>query len=377
MNNNLIESNKISSIQLGLINITYVLSTSDVFLPAFVAKEAKQDSWISVLIATMSSLLIVFIQLAISNKYPNKTITQYSCDILGRFLGKFIGVLYVYFYFFAAYAVTRELGEIFVISFNPVAPISVYSIFTITIAGYAVYKGITAIARINTILLPLGIFVLMFIACINIPIIDLNYFLPVMYKGIKPVLKGSILIQTWLIETFIILQLIPYVKDKKSVNRNIIASVIFLSLSLQVGVMTIGIFGPLTGKVLFPALQFAKYSSIGYYIKNLDISIMAVWVSGIFIKISVSYYLTVLSLSQLLELKSYKQYIIPIGILIMCFSILAANSISELIYELHYIVPFYIFTMTAIIPALLLIISLVKDNLFKEPSSKTNTNEEL
>ncbi len=378
-NKGVLEKGRISVLQLLLLNITFIISTADVFPPAFVAQDASQDSWLSVIFGTASALLMINVMISLSLRYPNKTIVQYACDIVGKPLGKVIGALYVYFYFHVNHVVSRELGEIFVTSFNPTSPVALYVILIMPVAAYAVYKGLEVIARLNEILLPVGIFVLILIGIINIPKMNLMYFLPILYNGIYPVIKGGIVIQTWILETFIVLQLIPFVKEKQSIRKYINGSVVFLGLGLQVGVLTIAVMGPLTGSFLLPALTFVKYASIGQYINNLDISIMVVWVSGIFIKISLAYYLTVLSLSQLFEFKTMKPIIVPVGIISICFAIAAVANIPDLLFSLHYILPFYMLTMTFIIPAILLAIALVKDKLSqlnKDTATEPSINEQ-
>ncbi|MFZ5988485.1 MAG: GerAB/ArcD/ProY family transporter, partial [Bacillota bacterium] len=148
---------KISSLQFMFLIITLVIATADVFLPAFVAQEAERDSWISAIIGTISSLVIVNIFIALALRHPDKTFIEYSCDILGKPLGKLCGFIFLYYVFMVTVMVTKQLGEIFVTSFNPEAPILIYIISVILVASYAVGKGIEVISRVNEILLPIGL----------------------------------------------------------------------------------------------------------------------------------------------------------------------------------------------------------------------------
>lgn len=341
--------------------VTYIISTATVFLPAFVAQEAKEDSWLSVVFGTIFALIIVNISISLGLKYPDKTIIHYACDITGNIIGKVIGVSYVYMFALIAWAVTRELEDIFVIAFNPEAPILAIGIITILVATYAVFSGLEVIARLNELLLPLGIIVLFFIALLNIPNIKLSHLQPVLYNGIYPSLKGSMFILSWLVETLIILQIIPYVKEKERIRKYTNISLVFLGCSLMIGVLTIATFGVnLTSKFLFPALQYVRLASIGPYIQNLDVMIMMVWISGIFIKISLSYYLTATALSQVTNSKSHKNYIIPIGFIVIILSVASSRMLVEHLYFLKYILPFYFLVMTLVIPLILLLISALR-----------------
>lgn len=368
-----LEKGRITALQLAFLIITTVIATADVFLPAYVAQEAKQDSWLSVIMGTAEAIIAANLILALGLSYPDKTIIQFSCDILGKPLGKLVGFLYVIFSLFICYAVTGELGEIFVISFNPSSPVVLYSTFSVVVAAYAVLKGLEVIARINDLLLPFGLLVLGFVALLNVPKMHMENFLPILYNGFYPSIKGGFLIQAWLLEVVFVLYLIPFVRDKKKIRKHINISMLVLCVSLMFGVMTIAVLGVLTERYMFPALQYIRYASIGRYVQNLDISIMVLWVSGIFVKIAITYYCTVLSCAQLLGFKDYKSLIVPIGLLIIAFSLDSTRMVTDMIHLTHYITPLYAFIMAVILPALLLSISLIKNKLRDTASAKAQT----
>ncbi len=372
--NQIQERGKISAFQLSLLVFTAVISTSDVFLPAFVAQEAKQDSWISVLIGTALSLIVINVFLTLGLKYPNRTLIQYSSDIMGKLIGKLIGFLYILYFLSIAFTVTRQMEELFVSDFNPNAPIIPFGLISVAVAAYALFHGLEVIARVNEFLLPFGLLILLFIAIINIPNMDFNNFLPILYKGIYPVVKGGLLIQGWVIEIIFLLQIIPFITNKNKIRKYISISTAALGISLETGVLVIAVFGPITGKLIFPALNYIRFASLGPYIHNLDISILVVWIAGIFIKISIFYYVSVHSISQLFGFKSYKSTIVPVGVLLVLFSVISFKMLSQVLYFLHFIYPVCSFMMAFIIPCLLLFTSFIKDKL-KGSGSKPKAKE--
>lgn len=357
------EKGKISVFQLTLLIFTIVIATADVLLPAFVAQEAKQDSWIAVIIGTISSLILVNLFLTLGLKYPNKTIVEYAVDILGVPLGKLVGFIYAYSLIFFTGTVVRKLGEIFVTSFNPDAPIYLFSITIMIVAAYSVYGGIEVIARVNEVLLPIGVIVLLLTGILNVAQMDFQRFLPILYDGWVPPLKGGLLVQTWLLKSFILLQLIPYVKDeeKKKIRKHINIVTVLLGQGLMIGVLAIAIFGPITEKLLFSALEYVRFVDLGPFLERFDVLIMLVWIAGIFINIVLYYYSAVLGLSQLLKLKTYRPMVTPVGVIIVSFSIIFARTMADITHFFHYIYPFYMFTVAAGIPFLLLVVSYLKD----------------
>ncbi len=355
------EKGRISALQLGFLIVTFVIATSDVFLPGFVYEEAAQDSWLSVLIGTAASILLVLVFLQLGLDHPDRTFIQYTCDILGKPLGKAAGLFYVYFFINLCEAVTRELSEILVIAFNPVAPIFVYNLVTLLVAAYAVSRGLEVIARVNQILLPAGITILVLITFVNLPNMDLVNYMPVLAAGLAPPLRGSVLIQAWILESFFILQLIPYVKEKNKIRKYTIFSILIIGMGLMLGITIIAVFGPLTGKLLFPALEFVRFAKIGKYLQNLDITIMGVWLTGIFVKVTVALYISLQSLVQVFEIKGSNHLIIPMVILVLALSSAPAR-VVEIYHFAHYILPFYTFFAAFIIPSLILLVSKLRKN---------------
>ncbi len=365
----MLEKGKISSLQLSFLMLVLMIATIDVFLPAYVAQEAKRDAWISVILGTAAATVIIYIFLLLGLRYPEKTLLQYACDILGKPLGKAVGLVYIYFFLMAAWTVTRELGELFLIAYNPDSPMIVYSIVVIMVAAYAVTMGLEVIARINELFLPLGLIILIFIPLINIPNMDFKNFLPVLADGIKPAIRGSILIQAWIIEAVVVLQLIPFVSDRAGIKKNIFVAVLILGLAMEAGVLTIAVYGQLTEHLMFPALLFVRLARLGQYIEKMDILIIGVWTIGIFLKITIFYYVSVLSISQFFGFRSYRYMIIPAGVLIIVLSIASADNIAGINRYIQTIFPFFSLTVSFVIPALLLLISTLRSKTEKSPKS--------
>jgi len=354
---------KISSRQLSFLVVTFVIATADVLLPAYVAQDAGPDSWLCVVAAAIFCFAATFLMLALGMKYPGKTIIRYSCDILGKPLGKIAGFLYVFYFFYIGAGSVAQLNNIYISAFNPEVPPAVIGVITLLVAFFAVSKGIEAISRVNEILLPFGLGILALIAMANIPNSDLNNYRPVLADGIAPVLKGAFVIQGWLLEVSLILQLIPFVKDKGGIKKGILISIAVLSSGMQLGVLTLAVFGPLTAKFLFPALEYVRFASLGKFINNLDISIIGLWIAGIFIKISAAYYAAASAVSQLFGFKSYRRILAPLGLMIIAQSANFPERIPGMLVTTHYIFPFFSLSMGFLLPAALFAASFIKDRL--------------
>ena len=93
------EKVRISPNQITVIIITLIISTVDIFLPNFVAREAKKDSWLSVIIAVAAVLPVVLIHLMLYRKYRESTLIE-ICKKTGGKVSEYFSV-YRMFYIFA------------------------------------------------------------------------------------------------------------------------------------------------------------------------------------------------------------------------------------------------------------------------------------
>lgn len=92
------EEGIISNRQAALLVVNTILPTSFMFLPSIMYQQARQDTWISVLLITVFGLAAGLIFASLGSRFPGRTIIQYSETILGRLPGKIIAFTYLFFF---------------------------------------------------------------------------------------------------------------------------------------------------------------------------------------------------------------------------------------------------------------------------------------
>lgn len=333
-----LDPGKISARQLMFIIMTVIISTADIFLPAVVATIAGRDSWISVIIATAEALVVAAVAVALALRFPKKTIIQICQIVLGKWVGWLIAFILFYnmFLFLFANSVS-SVSVILKVVFLPNTPLSVFIILMVLISAYAVNQGIEVIARVTELLLPLGIGILILVGLLVSPQVQLDNFLPIMADGIGPVLKGATRLLSFLGEVMIILMLVPYLNEPNRLFSTVAWSVVLLGGFLFIGVLAIGIFGAYqTAIMTFPALEMVRHIKIGNFLEHLDAIIFTIWIGGIYIKAVVIYYISCISLAQLIGCKSYRSLIIPLGVYISASTLAWTYDINSIIkYETH------------------------------------------
>ncbi|TVY11394.1 GerAB/ArcD/ProY family transporter [Paenibacillus cremeus] len=71
------------------------------------------------------------------------------------------------------------------------------------------------------------------------------------------------------------------------------------------------LFGNITSSLTYPAIGAASYISIGNFLTRLESVVMALWVAGAFLKLSVYYYALALGSAQWSRLNDYPLLLFP------------------------------------------------------------------
>lgn len=358
---NFIEKGRITSRQMAMLLFTLIISTIDVYMPAVVAGVAGRDAWIAVILAVLYALIIWAVAIALASRFPRQTIIHYSRELLGPLLGSLVGILQVIFFFFIGASITRILADIMKTSFMPYTPMVVFTISVMLVASYAASGGLEVIARLNEILLPLGLAALIFVGFGSLPQVDFGNFLPVMEQGLGPVNWGGVVLVSILAEIVIVLMLYPYLSDQTRAGVNGLWALLGLGAAMQIGVLAIGLFtAEVTAAMNFPALEMVRAIRLGPLMTHPDVVIVAVWVGGIFIKLALLYYVVTLGLAQWLGLNSYQFLLAPVGIWMVVYSLVAYHSLADFWVLETKVFPGYALFHTFLIPLFLLLVAWVR-----------------
>ncbi|SFR09778.1 GerAB/ArcD/ProY family transporter [Desulfoscipio geothermicus] len=357
----MLEDGKISNKQAVFLIINTILATSIIFLPSAIYKEARQDAWISIIPVTAFGVVAGLIIASLGIRFPRRTIIQYSGDIVGKPLGKVIGLIYTLFFIYINTFIIREIADMFNTNFMPETPISVFSIGIVFAAAYAIRSGLEVLARMGEIISPFVLVMLLLIVALIYPEIDTKLFFPVLEKGFIPVLKGAYPPALFFSETIIMVMLIPYLNKPSGAKASIAKAILIIGLfQLMIMATVTGVLGGLTADMNFPTLMLARYISLADLIERVEPLIMLTWIAGGFIKISVFYYCAVLAAAQWLNLREYKALVLPIGVLLTTLSIILWENIAQLSEQIFKRVPPYFLTIEVGIPLILLVLAILR-----------------
>ncbi|MFK2826919.1 endospore germination permease [Bacillus sp. B190/17] len=365
------EKGKISALQMAMLLYPAVVATAILSVPSITAAYAKQDLWLSPILASIGGFMPVFMAFLLYKIYPGQTIIQMSEQIIGRLFGKVFIFFILFFYIQITGQILRVYAEFIVGSFLLKTPISVMIASMTFLCALTVYGGLEVVGRAGQLFFPL--FVIPFLLFIPIvsPNFELGNILPVLERGIVPSMKGAVVLSGWFAEFFLISFLFPFLKDQdKGMKYGMITVSAVMVTLVIVNLVVLLTLGAATASKAYPVLNVARYIGYGDFFENVESVIMAVWIIGAFVKISVFYYAAALGTAQWLNLADYRPIVWPLGVLIVQFSFWSLPNMMEINHYNVATFPFYSLFIQMVLPLLLLVIAIIRKR--KQAASQTS-----
>lgn len=358
----MIEKGRISSFQMGII-LMYptILGTAILIVPSISGKYAGRDLWLSPVWASSVGFLVMYVVYKLHQLYPKQTIIQYSEQILGVIPGKMLGFAYLLFLLHTTGIIFREYADFVIGIFLNKTPMVVGIGSLAMICAVAVRGGVEVLGRAAQVFFPLFVLPLLGMIIMLVPELKVNKMLPVLENGIVPSLMGALSPQAWFSEFMLASFLLPCLSDhEQGLKWGMLSVGAVMTTLTAVNLTILLLFGENSKNFVYPVLVAARYISIADFFEHLEAFVMAIWVAGIFVKVTVFYYALALGLAQWINLSDYRPTVLPLGLLLTAFAFWSIPSFADITHFLDTIFPFYGTFMLAVIPSLLLLIAMVR-----------------
>lgn len=314
---------KISPRQYMIVTALFTIGDGILYVPSWLATEAKQDAWIGALLGMVEGLLLAWLYMTLAKRFPQITITEYSKKLLGKWLGAAAALLYVVYFLTDASLILMEIGDFITTQVMPETPIeAVLILFAVSIV-IGTRLGAETISRSSELLFPW--FILLF--CILIfflwPQIKIEQIHPVLGGGIKPVVSGNLRFFGNMEEAVILLMLFPFVnqpgKAAKAYTIGLLIGIFILSVLTLMAILVLG--DSLTALYGYPSYALAQKISVGDFFERIEAIMAFMWFITVYTKIVICYYAASLGLAGLLGLKSHRILTLPLGIVMYHFAL--------------------------------------------------------
>lgn len=296
--------------------------------------EAKQDMWISILLAILLTIPMVYIYSKVISIFPGKNLYEISEIALGKILGNILNILYILYFFYLGSLAIRNITEFVQIVSFPETPQYFSVLWLILLSFYMVKCGIEVFGRWTRLVIPFLLFLIFLITISSFPKLNFENIQPILYNGWKPVLHSTFSIFTFPFgETVLFLSLLHTLEDhKKSFKVFSIGLGISGILILIINLRNIFLLGfPNLSDIYFPTYYANTLVSIGHFFQRIEIiSAIGLMLSGL-PKVCACLFAVSIGVNQLFKQSDYRIFAAPMGILMGISSMAIYQNSMEMI----------------------------------------------
>jgi len=317
-----IDKGRISGLQFMFLIACYYQASS--LLTAFQTGVTKQDTWIMVLIGSILSLPFLWAVRTLMVTFPDKNLIQILSEVYGPVIGKILGLLYLWYFLTVASLNLMDLADFTKGTIMTRTPSPVMAAVCILVASIAVRRGIRLVAKYGPLFTIIAAFIFVLSTLLVVNQIKLEHYLPIFSLPPKKYLQGAHISTTIPFGEHITFLMIhpAALLSRRDTGK-------YLFLGFAVGALTlfittlrdIGVLGNTVDLFTVPSLMTLRLVHVGPTISRTEILFSVIFMILLFFKITVLFYVTVLTVAQLFNIKSYQHLILTVGSLIVVYGI--------------------------------------------------------
>lgn len=317
--------------------------------------ETKNDAWITAIVGMLFSIPFYFVYSRILSIFPGKDLFEILDLVFGRYIGKFVALLYIVYAFHLGALVTRNFGEFVSTLGMPETPIFVALLTVGIVCIVGVRLGTEVIGRTCAYLIIVVFAIIVFVQVLAIPQMHFNYIKPVFYTPLPKIIRGAFSVFSFpFAETVVLMGTFSALKSKKSPYK-VYFTGLFLAGFIIVFVTMRNIF--LLGKSFwlfyFPSYMAVSQIEIGRFIQRIEVAVSFVFAVAAFTKISICLHTACKGIGRVFGLKDYRPLTINVGLLMIYFSFIVFDNIMDMSYSAFNVYPYFAFPFQAVIPLIL------------------------
>ncbi|KGR91316.1 spore gernimation protein [Ureibacillus massiliensis 4400831 = CIP 108448 = CCUG 49529] len=367
------EKVKLSPFELSVLTILFTAGTTFLVIPSSMTAESEQDAWLSALIGMAICTGLAYFFIVCGRAMGDKNYIQYLEDVYGKILGKIMGILYVFFSFIGTATLLSYFGFFTTTQMLPNTPIEIMHILLALLVIFVVRAGLEVLARTGEQLIIWVILLLLTLIIFLMPEFKHEHLTPLYEASAMNHLKAALnFVATAGFPLVLFLMIYP-----KHINRPdhakwnfITGTIIGTGAVTIIIILCILVLGPsTTARQLYPSYVLAKTVSIFDIIERIESIIGGIWVITIFFKTAIYFYACAVGFAQVLEVKTYRFLVIPMGVLAALYATVVYPNIE---YMIHWDSSYWI-SYTAIMGFVLPLITLIVDKMKKAIKSKKAT----
>ena len=335
------------------------------------ASEAKQDTWIGVILAFALSIPLIWVHSEILKLYPGRNYFGNVLRALGGPVGKAVSLLMLLFIFHLSGLVLRVFAEFIHIVNMTDTPLSAIAVFVSAVGVYVLSNRLYVLTRVSKFAFPLLVVTVGITIVLSLQNMELKNIQPILHSGFGNLTAGTL---SSLAVTYGELVICAPMFGELSRKENIFPTFFrgalwgFLIL-LGADLRNLLVLGYSAGTYAFPSYEAVSTVKLGDFFTRIEALIGINLLLAGFVKSCVMVFTACKGLAEVFGYQDYEPLVAPSTLLILTISELVHNNTEELFgwirYFTYYSIPFQI-----LIPVLVLIVGRIRKRAGKLPGSE-------
>ncbi|CAH1195217.1 Spore germination protein YndE [Paenibacillus allorhizoplanae] len=370
----------ISVRQFTILIILGVIGDSILIMPTILAASAKQDAWLSMLLAIFLGFIAAGLFAGIANKLRRRRLFNLLRLQLGVWIGSFFIVLFLFEFYMCSLTLLSEMSQFMTTQLMPETPVNAINAVFLLVIIIAYRYGVEAFARMGELLFSVFMLLFLILVVLLLPQVDFANLEPIAIEGIGPIWRGSLMaFSTAFAEMVMFLMLVSNVTGHASLTKPIVigfaigGAILFVTVVLCLLVLGTH----LMETKYYPTFVLAQKITIGHFLERLEAVMAFLWFISVFYKTLLLFFALISGLAQLFQLKESHMLTIPIGMLILVGTISGTPNITVYNDILQRYYGRFDIVFCIFIPALLLILFYIHDLRDKRKKGTQNDSELL
>jgi len=324
---------------------------------------AKQDAWIAIIIAISYSIILVLMFSKILSLYPGKDLFDILQIVMGKFLGKILSILMVWFFFHDASLIFRIIADFTNTLVFPDTPVVFPMIFFAMLVIWGLKAGIEVLGRWAEFFSWVIISIVIIVPLLSITQMDISRLKPILSNGVGPLLNGAFSSFTYPFGQIIVFTMIfsniSKVKNyKKAFIIGLLIGGALIILTVLRNLLVLG--NGTVSRLYFHSTMAVSLIRLGF-LQRLEMTVIIVFLVCAFIKVSIASFAVCNGISKVFGFDDYKFIATPVILLMLSFSFFVTKSTMETQFWISNIWPYYSSFFEVIIPLIVFIIAEIKN----------------
>lgn len=332
-----VEGGKIPARQLMALLLVSRVVPLTIAYPLITELKEPTDAWIGALVGTIVSVPAVLWIVHLGLKFPNKTIVEYSEILLGKFLGKLVGLVLLWYWLGIAAHVAREVGEAYTVAIMPETPILVFMITMAFLGANAARNGLELVGRVGEAMMWLVLISTVIILVLPYDVMRFANLTPVLAQGFRPVLRPAGAAVSFFLQFIVLGMVLPYLNKPQDAARFSVYAVLISGLLMTwLTVVLIAVFGRAAPAQTLPAFILARMISLAGFLERIEAIMMAAWTLSAAVKLALFLWATAVGAAQVFGLKRFQSLVYPLSAIAVAFGVLFFESNQDMHIFLHF-----------------------------------------